>query len=419
MKKDLSATPVVVTPLDNHMGVDIARSLGRRGIPVYGIDHNPRTPGRASRYAQLVVSPDWRRSRQEYIRFLLDFGHKLGRKAVLYGLSDNDVLLISEAREQLSRYYEIVMPSHCTIMKLLTKDGLHQVAQECGIPAPMTVYPQSVDELEETADQLEFPMIIKPTESLYWHKPEIAEMLRASALSGHAKVVLCKDKNELLNNYRKIAAYDDRMIVQEVLPGEDSQLVYFASYTNRNSETVAYFAGRKIRIIPVGFGSASYVQTMCDPELISLSLRLLYGVKYQGPSGIEFKYDSRDHRYKLVEVNARFGMWDGLSTKIGIDLPYVAYRDAIGQPLEPRHSYPEGVIWVDYFRDLRAFLAYHKMGKISLGEWLRSLRGDKMVATFSWDDPSPLIFTGLNLFGQLVRNSPPYKYGKSQRQSAG
>ncbi|HSL43093.1 MAG TPA: hypothetical protein VK897_06655, partial [Anaerolineales bacterium] len=109
--------------------------------------------------------------------------------------------------------------------------------------------------------------------------------------------------------------------------------------------------------------------------------------------------------YKLVEVNTRFGIWDGLSTKVGVDLPWAAYQDAIGQSFEPRHHYAEGVIWADYYRDLRAFLTYRRMGKITFSEWMRSLRGEKMIGTFAWDDPMPLFSTGISLAYRLVRDA--------------
>jgi predicted ATP-grasp superfamily ATP-dependent carboligase len=394
--------PAVITPFDYHMGVDIARSLGRRGIPVFGIDPDRRQPGRTTRFSHFNICPDPRKSKDAYVDYLINFGRRLEKKAVLFAVRDDEVMIISEARSQLKDYYEIVMPDHATVAKLLTKDGLRQAAVECGIPAPRTVYPHNEGELAAAVDEMEFPLILKPTESLYWHTPEIVKLLSEGTVSGKAKVVLCRSKDELLANYRKIAAFDHRMIVQEAIPGEDRQLVYFASYTNRWSETIASFAGRKIRVIPAGFGSASYVKTFHDPALYELSLKLLSGVKYQGLSGIEFKQDPRDNVYKLVEVNARFGLWDGLSTKIGVDLPWVAYQDAFGQPVEARHTYPEGVIWVDYYRDLRAFLTYRRMGKITFGEWMRSLRGEKVVGTFAWDDPLPLLSTGLNLASRLV-----------------
>ena len=54
----MERTPAVVTPLDEHMGLDIARSLGKRGIPVYGFDWDPKVVGAKSKYCQLVLCPD-------------------------------------------------------------------------------------------------------------------------------------------------------------------------------------------------------------------------------------------------------------------------------------------------------------------------------------------------------------------------
>ena len=240
----MKSNPVVITPMDYHMGVDIARSLGRRGIPVYGIDPDPGQPGRSTRFAHFQVCPDPKESKEAFIQYLLDFGRKtLEQKAVLLAVRDNEVMIISEERQRLKEYYEIVMPEHATVAKLLTKDGLRQAAIECGIPAPQTAYPNNEHEAASAADGMQFPVILKPTESTYWHKPEIVKLLSEGAISGKAKVVLCRTKDELLTNYRKIAAHDPRMIVQEAIPGEDRQLVYFASYTDRQSQTIASFAG--------------------------------------------------------------------------------------------------------------------------------------------------------------------------------
>jgi predicted ATP-grasp superfamily ATP-dependent carboligase len=279
------------------------------------------------------------------------------------------------------------------------------VASEFGVPAPHTFFSRDVDDLCLRADDVNFPVILKPAESENWLKPEIVSLLREGVLASPTKAVVCCDKNELIDSYRKISEYDDQMIVQEIIPGEDDNLVYFASYTDRNSKTIAYLAGRKTRIFPVGFGSACYVQTINDPKLTEITLKFLSDVKFQGLSGVEFKKDPRDDVYKLVEVNVRFGLWDGLSTKLGIDLPYVAYRDALGQPVGPQPSYPDGVIWVDFYKDIRAFLYYRKLGKITFWDWLSSLQGEKMVAYFASDDWYPFIMTGVDKVSRFVRRN--------------
>lgn len=145
------------------------------------------------------------------------------------------------------------------------------------------------------------------------------------------------------------------MIVQELIQGPDENLTYISFYLNRKSEPLAIFAGRKFRVIPLGFGSASYVRSFHDPELVDPTLRFLRGAQYRGLGGLEFKKDSRDRRYKLIEFNTRFGMWDGLGVRCGVDMPYIAYCDALSQPLELQFVYREGVIWWDWQRDVRAF----------------------------------------------------------------
>lgn len=396
--------PAVVTPLDEHMGLDIARSLGARGIPVYGVDSNPSAPGRYSKYIRFADCPDPSlEDGTPFIQFMIEFGQQLGSRAVLYPLSDKIILLCSRHREVLSTVYDYVMPDHETVLALTTKNGLDSIARKFNIPSSRTIFIQPEDDIEAIAEEVEYPVILKPVESTYWHNPEIARALRSHLLGGRAKIVLCQNRDELFQSYRMIAALDNRLIVQEVIPGEDSRLVYFSFYFDRESRPLGIFAGRKCRIIPTGFGSASYARSMVDPALRETAFHLLHSVGYKGLGGVEFKQDPRDGGYKLVEFNTRFGMWDGLGKRCGVDLAYIAYADAIRQPVEPVLTYRENVIWVDLERDLRAVLEYRRKKQITIGEWLHSLRGEKMVAIYSWDDWRPGIAYTFHMLKTLIK----------------
>lgn len=382
--------PAVIIPLDDHMGLDIARSLAKRGIPVYGIDSDTSVPGRYSKFCHFVKSPNPESNGEnDYLQFLVDIGRKLSCKAVLFPLSDMHVLLCSRNRDTLQKFYEFVMPAHKTLKRLATKDGLQAITRELNIPVPQTFFVRKNSEIEAIARDITYPAIIKPTESTYWHVSKIGKLLRTGLLDGRAKVIQCHNSTELIQAYHRIAGYDNRVVVQEVIPGEDSRLVYFSFYLDRQSRPLGIFAGRKYRVIPTGFGSASYVRSFHDPKLKERALGLLSATHYQGLGGIEFKKDSRDGIYKLIEVNTRFGMWDGLSVRCGVDLPYIAYRDALHLPIEPQLKYRDEVIWIDWQRDIRAAIAYWRKGQLTLGQWLRSLRGEKMWAIYSKEDWRP------------------------------
>jgi D-aspartate ligase len=388
--------PAVVMPADRPASLGIARSLGRRGIPVHGIDADPRAIGMVSRYLRPCALPNGDDSDENRLQCLVDLGKKLG-KAVLYPVSDDEVILCSRERDELGKYYLYVMPDHATVESLVSKDGLHEAARRCGVQAPQMSQPQSDAEWEALSGRLYYPVILKPAFSTSWLRPEVIDLLRDSPLSSPPKVALCRSREELLETYRRIAHYDPRMIVQEVIGGQDERLAYFCFYLDRQSRPLGVFAGRKLRVLPVGFGSATYVRSFRDEELERVSLQLLTGSEYRGLGGVEFKKDPRDERYKLIEFNARFGMWDTLSIRCGIDLPYIAYCDAQGLPVKPQHGYREGVMWVDFQRDVRAFILYNRRRQLGLGDWLRSLRGEKDWAVYAGDDWKPALISTAKL----------------------
>jgi len=386
-----SLPAAVVIPADRPATLGIARSLGRRGIPVYTIDADPWAIGMLSKYVTACPLPNADDADENRLQYLLDLGKKLGDRAVLYPVSDDDVLLCSRERIELQKYFHYVMPDHATITSLLTKDGLHQVAVACNIPAPKLFLAYNQNDVKNLVEELVFPVILKPVVSTYWLTPEIISLLRDDPLSGPPKVALCRSADELLQTYSKIAVYTSQLIIQEVIPGEDKRLTYFCFYLNRQSKPLAIFAGQKLRVLPVGFGSATFVRSFRDADLQELGLKLLSGTGYKGLGGIEFKKDPRDEQYKLIEFNARFGMWDALSIRCGIDIPYIAYCDALEQPIEVQFDYQEGVTWLDLQRDIRAYLIYHRRRLLSFGEWMRSLKGEKDWAVYSADDWKPVL----------------------------
>jgi D-aspartate ligase len=398
MGKNLKSPPALVIPADRPASLGVARSLGRRGIQVYGVDSDPHEIGMASRYLTPCPLPGSNETEENRLQFLVDLGKKLGDKTVLYPVSDDAVMLCSQYRDELQKYYQYVMPDHKTISSLLTKDGLHQVAQAHNIPDPQMFQVCSREDINTIAASIPFPVILKPVFSPSWLRPEIISMLRQGTLSGPPKVALCRTLDELLETYSKLSAYDNRIIIQEVIPGDDDRLFYICFYLDRKSTPLALFAGEKIRVLPVGFGSATYVRSMRDSALEEIGLRLLAGTHYQGMGGIEFKKDTRDDRYKLIEFNARLGMWDSFGAKCGVDIPYIAYCDALGIPIEPQYQYREGVFWIDFQRDVRAFLISREQGRLSLKQWVKSLFVEKEWAVYARDDWKPALMAAFKLF---------------------
>lgn len=375
-------------------GLALVRSLGRRGVPVYAVDSSPNEVGMGSRYCTPLVCPDVSTSEDAYIEFLLDLGKKLPEKGVLFPTGDRTVLAFSRHREELARHYAWRMPPHALIEQLVSKDGLDAIAREHDLPAPRTIVPRDLSELESLADDLEYPVLIKPALSPSWDNRDVYAII-----GDNNKVVVASSRAELVSMYQKLAPFDARLTVQELIPGPDEELFYVCMYCDGSSEPVGLFAGQKLRLFPVHFGSASYAMTCWDPALVDVAVRTVKAVGYQGLCGIELKRDARDGQYKLIEFNARFGLWDMLGAKVGVDLAYMAYEDALGHPIQRSWSTQEGVSWVGLRRDFGAFRAYRREGKLSLSTWVRTVLGSDTYAVFSIDDPAPSLRMTLDFWG--------------------
>lgn len=387
VKKADSAYPPAVVSYMSYCGLGIVRSLGRRAIPVYALDPDPRQVGMDSRFCRSRVCPSIESDEERHIEFLIGLSKSLGQKPVLFPTGDNTVLSYGKYENILKDYFLFTCPRESTIQKLVTKDAFFRTALECDIPIPDTYAPSSLSEVNDIASKISYPCIIKPVMSASWRQESIQKMLGG----GGKKVIVVHKGAELLNSYKKIAPYDPNVVISEVIPGDDKELFYFVFYMSNDHKILGCFSGRKLRLIPVHFGSASFVESVYVEDLNKLSINFLTKLRYKGLGGIEFKRDPRDGRFKLIEFNARFGLWDMLGARCGVDIAYIAYSDTIGRKVNQRPEYRTGIKWASIYRDTRAFLSYKKEDLITFRNWLSSLRGEIQWAVFAWDDIRPAL----------------------------
>ena len=55
-------------------------------------------------------------------------------------------------------------------------------------------------------------------------------------------------------------------------------------------------------------------------------------------------------------------------------------------------EYQYGIKWVNRYMDLDSYFSYRKEGILSFFEWRNSLKGKKVYADFTWDDPIPALY---------------------------
>jgi predicted ATP-grasp superfamily ATP-dependent carboligase len=232
------------------------------------------------------------------------------------------------------------------------------------------------------AFDLAYPAILKPSRrDARWRARHSVKLYEIGA------------PDELFRRWDALPRDHGPMLLQECIPGPDTQLVFSLTYLTRAGEPLAMFTGRKLRQFPPRFGTSSMAESRWDPEVAELSLTILSALGYVGYASVEFKRDPRDGQLRIIEVTGRTWYPHGLATRCGINLPWLAYRDCLDLPVERPLGFPSAVKWIDEDRDLRSALAYRRRGELTLAGWLASYRGRRTYARAAWDDPAPFLHT--------------------------
>ena len=118
-----------------------------------------------------------------------------------------------------------------------------------------------------------------------------------------------------------------------------------------------------------------------------------------------YRYDARDGRYKVLDVNPRIGSTFRLFVgRHGLDVVRALYLDLTGQPV-PADEMIEGRRWMDE-HDLASSLRYWRDGKLTVRQWVASLRDVRESVYVARDDSSPLIRLGWQVLGSTLREPP-------------
>lgn len=382
----MSQVPAVLMDV-NLQALKIIRSLGRAGTRVIGVVPELGRWEHSSRYCEILQCNHSAGDDEALLEFYLDLAKDLDARPVLIPMQDDNVLFVARHCDSLKQYYRFLIPDPRIAEALVSKSGTRDLAVQHGISQPYTCVVDSEEDVTELLGKLTYPVLFKPVFSRSWQTPEARRLL-----SG--KVVIVEDEGQLLETFRTLCRIDSRLVVQEVIPGPDRNLVYYIGYFDENSEPLASFVGVKERVIPVHFGSASFVVSRNDERLIALSTEFMKRVGYKGHVGIEYKYDPRDDSYKLIEINVRFGLWDGLPSLCGIDFARLNYRYLLGYPVSRSRGFDEGIKWISFERDVRAFANYRKEDGLKLWDWIRSIStGRRDFAVFAADDPLPFLLS--------------------------
>ena len=360
------------------LGLGAVRYLARAGIPVWVLDTEVCVAQFSRHTAGFLRCP--RPANAAALQtFLLEIaGSRNLQGWVVFPCTDEFVRVLARGHESLSRQYVLITPPWEIAQFLYDKRLTHRLALQQDVPIPETHNPGNLDAL--AALDIEPPVVLKP--AITSHLMDVTKK----------KAYRADNREALLATFQMMAGVIDpsEILIQELIPGRAANLYSFFGLF-KDGEVVAGCSARRSRQHPMEFGRAStFVETVSLPELGALATRFLTGIGYSGLAEVEFMYDPKHGRYELLEVNPRIWGWHTLASRAGVNLMHLAYAQAIGEPVSAE-PFRVGAKWVHLLTDIPTAAQEIWHGKLSVRDYLQSMRGSKEFAVFSLSDPLPVI----------------------------
>lgn len=360
----------------DYQGLGIVRSLGHHGVPV-GLIDDEVSISRFSKYTSFSIKVSSFGDAAKTTEILLRLARDRNLNGwLLYPTRDEIVAAISQHKGELETVYRVPTANWNAIKYLWDKRNTYDLARSLGIPAPRTHLIRDQTELD--CLDLTFPVALKPAIKEHFLYATGAKAWRASNL------VELKGLIHRASRFMPI----EELLIQDLIPGHGaSQYSYCAFF--KKGQAVSKLVATRLRQHPLEFGrSSTYVESIDLPLLEEYSERFLRAIDYYGLVELEYKFDSRDGQYHLLDVNGRTWGYHTIGCRAGIDFSYLLFLDQLNKPVESSRG-RAGVRWIRLLTDLPVGFLSILQGSLSVREYLRSLREFDEEAVFSRDDPMP------------------------------
>lgn len=239
---------------------------------------------------------------------LIDYGKNhldLGRSLVI-PCHDIYVRLLLENAEALTSYYVFNCPKLEIADSFLDKEIFYKTYADSGLDFAKTIYYDcSVTKTGPIPVDMVYPLIIKPGDGIEYNKHHF---------EGQPKVfkATTPDNAAAFIDKVKASGYKGTLLVQEFILGDDSNLFDSVFYCNSKGKAeLATFAQIGLQEhSPTAIGNCTvlingYNQYGGTEEVVAKLKNFLETIGYTGFCEFDLKYDSRDGKFKVMEINPR------------------------------------------------------------------------------------------------------------------
>ncbi|HEX8118631.1 MAG TPA: ATP-grasp domain-containing protein [Pyrinomonadaceae bacterium] len=309
-----------------------------------------------------------------YVERILDVCRRY-RVDTIYPSNDVEMRIVAKYSERfVAEGVTPVVSSYESLLLSQDKFEVGRLAEEVGFPCVQTVLCESEAQALEAAGRLGYPLVLK------------------SAFSrGSYGVRFVGSGEQLRAEMADLLKTDDRLILQEYIPGNRERS--FNLLLGLDGEPLLTFTLRKMHYLKPSMSTA--IEVVESPPEMEAAVKLMRRMGVAGFCSIQTKVDERDGKYKLIEVNARFGSNARIFFRFPNNLP-LATVDIFRGERPSVQEYPVGLKGVSPFEDLLAWLPYLSV------KYLGAQEGDELLVS----NPPPALKSMAKSYARLYRSCP-------------
>ena len=249
------------------------------------------------------------------------------KKYLLIACGDGYAELISQHKEELSKYFICPYIDYSLFKRLINKVSFYEVCEEYQLPYPKTLIVRKEMLVDGHLNQelpFDFPVALKPANSVEYLSVQFEGRKKAFIIDN-------REEFDLILGRIYEAGYTSEMIVQDFIPGDDSNMRVLNAYVDENHQVRMMCLGHPLLEDPTPASIGNYVVIMPDynEKIYQTIKRFLEDISYTGFANFDMKYDPRDGEYKLFEINLRQGRSSFFVTLNGLNLAKFVTEDRV------------------------------------------------------------------------------------------
>lgn len=381
----------IVLGLYGPNGLGVVRSLGQENIPVNGFHRGDAFPH--SIYSKYISSANIVKNEEELLEKLIKFGERQDKKGVVFCTGDDYTLFVEENFQELNRYFHVPFSEYGPIKDIVDKTKVLEIGQKAGFTIP-----KHAKLSEEKVFEIEYPVFIKPINSVVGNKNDMG---------------IVQTKKQLKEMRKKLLTKYGDLEVETFIPGPiENQIEIHTYLTSKGIPLIAGMLQYQTDFLKKGYEyHTGWSEISADfPELVKPAKKLTEMLKFMGPLDINLKKSDLDGKYYFNEVNMRSSGNIMIDTAFGLNLPAIIYKDVNEEDFSHLSSKKRqvGKHWISD----RRIIGYQEEGiPIDLEKLAKLMRTENVHSFFDPNDLAPFYLalvkgelSGFNVEVDLKKN---------------